>query len=217
MPGYASLTLHSVPPPAPTHSRTPVLPHAHASIHYPLPQAARLGVRTRMIGKVGPDDFGRDYLKHLEQEEGVDISHVATAGDVSTGIAQITGTCARVCGCISRCVGLVHVHMGGCAGTCMGAARVLLCYVCSSMYVNPTHLFSSLLPSSSFTSSHSHSFFFSFSFSFPSSPVPSIPSPSPFPSPSPSPSSSPVPSIPSPFFLPVSLNLQSAALERILL
>ena len=54
-------------------------------------QAARLGVRTRLIGKVGPDDFGRDYLKHLEQDEGVDVKYVGVAEDVSTGIAQITG------------------------------------------------------------------------------------------------------------------------------
>ncbi|XP_055607432.1 ribokinase [Uranotaenia lowii] len=50
--------------------------------------AARLGSRTAMIGKLGNDSWGHDYLKGL-QREGIDVDYVEVIDGQSTGIAQI--------------------------------------------------------------------------------------------------------------------------------
>jgi ribokinase len=50
-------------------------------------QAARMGVRTRLIGRVGDDDFGRDYVKHLH-DEGV-VTDLVDSVNASTGLAHI--------------------------------------------------------------------------------------------------------------------------------
>ncbi|MBD2111770.1 MULTISPECIES: ribokinase [Cyanophyceae] len=50
--------------------------------------AARLGAATRMIGRVGDDDFGHQLIQGL-QNAGVDASGVAIDGEVSTGVAAI--------------------------------------------------------------------------------------------------------------------------------
>jgi ribokinase len=52
-------------------------------------QASRLNCSVELIGKVGPDEFGRDYRAQLNLEN-VGTSLVDTAPNVSTGIAQIT-------------------------------------------------------------------------------------------------------------------------------
>ena len=49
---------------------------------------ARLGVDTRMVGKVGGDIFGKNYLEHMHSE-GVNTSAVEIAADEATGIADI--------------------------------------------------------------------------------------------------------------------------------
>ncbi|MCS7462252.1 ribokinase [Paenibacillus doosanensis] len=51
--------------------------------------SARLGAHVRMIGRVGSDSFGKDILRHLQQE-GVDISNVEPVTDQSTATATIT-------------------------------------------------------------------------------------------------------------------------------
>ena len=51
-------------------------------------QAAKMGVKTRMIGRVGNDEFGRDYLEHLKQE-GV-LCDLIDSVNASTGLAHIT-------------------------------------------------------------------------------------------------------------------------------
>ena len=51
-------------------------------------QASRLGVSTRMIGRVGDDEFGQDYKAHL-LEEGV-ICDLVDSASVGTGVAHIT-------------------------------------------------------------------------------------------------------------------------------
>ena len=51
--------------------------------------AARLGTRTVMVSKVGPDQFGRDTVANYEAN-GVDAAHVSVAGaGVPTGVAPI--------------------------------------------------------------------------------------------------------------------------------
>ncbi|MBD2109282.1 ribokinase [Nodosilinea sp. FACHB-13] len=50
--------------------------------------AVRLGAATRMVGRVGDDDFGRQLIQGL-QNAGVDASGVAVDGEVSTGVAAI--------------------------------------------------------------------------------------------------------------------------------
>ncbi|HZG38188.1 MAG TPA: ribokinase [Nodosilinea sp.] len=50
--------------------------------------AARLGAATRMIGRVGEDDFGHQLIQGL-QNAGVDASGVAVDSEVSTGVAAI--------------------------------------------------------------------------------------------------------------------------------
>ena len=50
-------------------------------------QAAKMGVRTRLIGRVGDDEFGSDYVKHLD-EEGV-VTDLIDNVNVSTGLAHI--------------------------------------------------------------------------------------------------------------------------------
>lgn len=53
-------------------------------------QASRLGVKVRMIGRVGNlDNFGKEYLAHLK-EEGVFCDTVDEVDGVNTGIAHIT-------------------------------------------------------------------------------------------------------------------------------
>ena len=46
-----------------------------------------MGVRTRLIGRVGDDEFGSDYVKHLD-EEGV-VTDLIDNVNVSTGLAHI--------------------------------------------------------------------------------------------------------------------------------
>jgi len=50
--------------------------------------AARLGAETRMVGRVGADDFGRRLRKSLA-DNGVDAAHVTTDREHPTGIALI--------------------------------------------------------------------------------------------------------------------------------
>ncbi len=49
-------------------------------------QAARLGVRTALLGKVGDDDFGRLILSRMD-ECGVDLRHVSTDPGLKTGLS----------------------------------------------------------------------------------------------------------------------------------
>src|SRR5271157_5274581 len=51
--------------------------------------AARLGADVRMAGCVGDDDFGRQLLAGL-REENVDAGHVRTVNGVPTGLAMIS-------------------------------------------------------------------------------------------------------------------------------
>jgi ribokinase len=53
-------------------------------------QVSRSNCPVTMLGKVGPDDFGKNYLEHLKTNENVNIKYINKAYDVSTGIAQIT-------------------------------------------------------------------------------------------------------------------------------
>jgi sugar/nucleoside kinase (ribokinase family) len=48
-------------------------------------QAARLGLRTAILGRVGEDDFGRLILRRLS-EAGVDTSHVSVDPGLKTGL-----------------------------------------------------------------------------------------------------------------------------------
>ena len=52
-------------------------------------QAARMGVKTAIISKIGVDDFGLLNKTRLEHD-GVDISHIIETGDNSTGTAFVT-------------------------------------------------------------------------------------------------------------------------------
>jgi ribokinase len=51
--------------------------------------AARCAGKSLLIGSVGPDDFGKQMLAHL-QANGVETSRVRIARDISTGVAVIT-------------------------------------------------------------------------------------------------------------------------------
>ena len=51
--------------------------------------AARLGARTKMVGRVGGDSFGQEMLDSMKGY-GVDISGIAVEPDVHSGIAHIT-------------------------------------------------------------------------------------------------------------------------------
>lgn len=48
----------------------------------------RLKANVHMVGKIGGDQFGREYLKHFEHE-GIHLGHIETVSGVSTGIAVI--------------------------------------------------------------------------------------------------------------------------------
>jgi sugar/nucleoside kinase (ribokinase family) len=48
-------------------------------------QAARLGLRVGILGRVGPDDFGRLILRRMN-ESGVDTSHVIVDPNLKTGM-----------------------------------------------------------------------------------------------------------------------------------
>jgi ribokinase len=50
--------------------------------------AARLGAQVSMVGKVGDDAFGRDYLENFRRN-GVDATHVGVSAEASTGVAPI--------------------------------------------------------------------------------------------------------------------------------
>ncbi len=50
--------------------------------------AARLGAEVTLIGRVGDDEFGRQTLRHL-QEEGIDVAHVRVTSGLPTGVAGI--------------------------------------------------------------------------------------------------------------------------------
>lgn len=50
--------------------------------------AARTGAAVSMIGAVGDDAFGREFLETLRRD-GVDVSHVRTAEDLPTGVGLI--------------------------------------------------------------------------------------------------------------------------------
>jgi len=54
----------------------------------PCVMAARLGANVSLIGKVGNDENGQAYIKHLQQEK-VNIGDVGVEENVSTGIATI--------------------------------------------------------------------------------------------------------------------------------
>ena len=51
-------------------------------------QAARLGARVTMVGKVGCDAFGQELISQLA-ENGIDVSHVTVCNKASTGVADI--------------------------------------------------------------------------------------------------------------------------------
>lgn len=51
-------------------------------------QAARLGVRTALVGQVGSDSYGQHYLQALRRE-GVQVESISQAKDIATGIASI--------------------------------------------------------------------------------------------------------------------------------
>ncbi|HEX2886092.1 PfkB family carbohydrate kinase, partial [Vineibacter terrae] len=51
--------------------------------------AARLGVRTHMVGRVGEDDFGRRFLAFLAAE-GIGSDGVRATADAPTGAAVVT-------------------------------------------------------------------------------------------------------------------------------
>lgn len=50
--------------------------------------AARLGARVSMVGAVGSDAFGTEYLEHL-QAEGINTEHVRTRPGLASGVATI--------------------------------------------------------------------------------------------------------------------------------
>ncbi|SDW53392.1 ribokinase [Marinococcus luteus] len=50
--------------------------------------AARLGARVSMVGAVGSDAFGTEYLEHLGTE-GINTEHVRTRSGVASGVATI--------------------------------------------------------------------------------------------------------------------------------
>lgn len=50
--------------------------------------AARLGARVSMVGAVGSDAFGTEYLEHL-RAEGINTGHVRTRPGLSSGVATI--------------------------------------------------------------------------------------------------------------------------------
>ncbi|WP_022793382.1 ribokinase [Marinococcus halotolerans] len=50
--------------------------------------AARLGARVSMVGAVGSDAFGTEYLEYL-QAEGINTGHVRTRPGLSSGVATI--------------------------------------------------------------------------------------------------------------------------------
>ncbi|KKI89227.1 ribokinase [Bacillus sp. SA1-12] len=51
--------------------------------------AARLGAEVTMLGCVGEDSFGKELKQHLSNQ-GINIEHIQTIPDTSTGIASIT-------------------------------------------------------------------------------------------------------------------------------
>ena len=51
--------------------------------------AARLGAAVAMVGRTGPDDFGRALRANLKAD-GVDTSHVSEDREAATGVALIT-------------------------------------------------------------------------------------------------------------------------------
>ncbi|WP_421381891.1 ribokinase [Bacillus salacetis] len=51
--------------------------------------AAKLGAKVQMIGAVGNDAFGQDYLEHLKQY-GIKTEHIQTIQNERTGVAAIT-------------------------------------------------------------------------------------------------------------------------------
>ncbi len=51
--------------------------------------AAKLGATVKMLGKVGSDDLGDDYLRHLKKEH-VDTAAIEQVRTTCTGVAQIT-------------------------------------------------------------------------------------------------------------------------------
>lgn len=50
--------------------------------------AARLGAHVSMVGMLGDDTFGRDYLENF-RVQGVDVAHVGVSNAASTGVAPI--------------------------------------------------------------------------------------------------------------------------------
>src|SRR5580692_9279762 len=47
--------------------------------------SARSGAQTRMVGRVGDDDFGRQFLQVMDRE-GIDRAAVAADGSAGTGV-----------------------------------------------------------------------------------------------------------------------------------
>lgn len=51
--------------------------------------AARLGIQTIFVGKVGSDEFGKETIAHLKKE-GVDVNYLFTSAEKPSGVALIT-------------------------------------------------------------------------------------------------------------------------------
>ncbi|MFC2654227.1 MAG: ribokinase [Segatella salivae] len=51
--------------------------------------AARLGIQTVFVGKVGSDKFGKETIAHLKKE-GVDVNYLFTSAEKPSGVALIT-------------------------------------------------------------------------------------------------------------------------------
>lgn len=50
--------------------------------------AARLGAKSAMIGKVGTDSFGQNYIQNLK-DNNINIDHLGVTNEASTGVAPI--------------------------------------------------------------------------------------------------------------------------------
>jgi len=82
-------------------SRVPRLPNAGETIHgstftigfggkgaNQCVIASRLGAKSAMVGKVGSDSFGQNYLQNLK-DNNINIDHLGVTSEASTGVAPI--------------------------------------------------------------------------------------------------------------------------------
>ena len=88
--------------------------------------AAKLGAKTALVGKLGSDTFGDNYMENL-QEVGVDVSHVGRL-DGASGIATITvddnaENCIVIVGGANNFISREDVH---CAGDILANSKVVL-------------------------------------------------------------------------------------------